>query len=297
MYEQIAANRRRSVYLILGFSILVLALGWVVGQLTGFGYYPVAIAAVVAIAMSWSSYYFSDKIVLTMSHARAADPAEHARLINIVDGLAIAGGMPVPRVYVVDDPAPNAFATGRDPEHAAVAVTTGLLERMNRVELEGVIAHEMSHIRNRDILVSTIAVVLAGVVILLADWMLRGFWHLGARRRGTEVPAAVIGVIGLLLVLLAPVFAQLMKFAVSRRREMLADSSGIELTRYPPGLISALRKLRDDSTVVRTGSRATAHLWIESPLKREGGGARSWLNRLFDTHPPIEDRIKALESI
>jgi len=285
------------VLLIAGFSVLVLGLGWVVGQLTGFGYYPVAIAAIVAIAMSWYSYYFSDRIVLSMSHARSADPAEHARLVNIVEGLAIAGGMPVPKIYVVDDPAPNAFATGRDPEHSAVAVTTGLLERMNRVELEGVIAHEMSHIRNHDILVSTIAVVLAGVVVLMADWMLRGFWRIGGRRRGGDAPAMIIGVIGLVLVLLAPVFAQLMKFAVSRRREMLADSSGIELTRYPPGLISALKKLRDDKTVVRTGSRATAHLWIESPLQREGTGARSWLNRMFDTHPPIEDRIKALESI
>ena len=283
--------------LIVGFSALVLAIGWVVGRLTGFGYYPVAIAAAVAIAMSWYSYYFSDKLVLSMSHARAADPAEHARLVNVVEGLAIAGGMPLPNIYVVDDPAPNAFATGRDPEHAAVAVTTGLLAKMNRVELEAVLAHEMSHIRNRDILVSTIAVVLAGVVVLMADWMLRGFWRLGGRRRGTDAPAMIIGAIGLVLVLLAPVFAQLMQFALSRRREMLADSSGIELTRYPPGLISALKKLRDDKTVVRTGSRATAHLWIESPLQREGGGAGSWLNRLFDTHPPIEDRIKALESI
>lgn len=298
MFELIAANRRRSILLIAGFIVLVTALGWTFGELAGdFGYFAVVIALIFSLGMTWVSYYHSDKIVLKMSKAVPADAGtdpRQARLINIVEGLAIASGIQPPRVYIVTDEAPNAFATGRDPAHAALAVTTGLLDKMNRVELEGVVAHEMAHIKNYDILVTTIAVVLAGVVALMADWLLRGFWRVGGRRKEG---GAIVGVLGLLLALLAPLVAQLLKMSVSRRRELLADSSAVELTRYPPGLISALKKLRDDSTVVRTSSRATAHLWIESPLQRSGSGAASWLNRLFDTHPPIEDRIKILEKI
>jgi heat shock protein HtpX len=300
LYEQIAANRRRSVFLIFSFALLLMAIGWVFGQITGFGYGGLAIAAAVAVVYSWGSYYYSDRLVLAMSRAKPADPVAQARLHNIVEGLAIAAGIGKPKVYIVDDPAPNAFATGRNPQHSAVAVTTGLLEKMDRVELEGVIAHEMSHIRNHDILVTTIAVTLTAAVVLLADWMLRAFWFGGGRRRnneGNNPIALVIAVGGLVLALLSPLIAQLIQAAVSRKRESLADVSGIELTRYPPGLISALKKLRDDTTVVRTGSRATAHLWIESPLQRKGGGAGAWLNRLFDTHPPLEERIQALEHL
>lgn len=277
-----------------------MAIGWVFGQITGFGYGGLAIAAVVAVVYSWGSYYYSDRLVLAMSRAKPADPVAQARLHNIVEGLAIAAGIGKPKVYIVDDPAPNAFATGRNPQHSAVAVTTGLLEKMDRVELEGVIAHEMSHIRNHDILVTTIAVTLTAAVVLLADWMLRSFWFGGGRRRnndGNNPIALVIAIGGLVLALLSPLIAQLIQAAVSRKRESLADVSGVELTRYPPGLISALKKLRDDTTVVRTGSRATAHLWIESPLQRQGGGAGAWLNRLFDTHPPLEERIQVLEHL
>ena len=294
MFEEIAANRRRSVFLILGFIALVLGLGWVFGQLGGVGYAGIILAAIIALAMTFTSYYWSDKLVLAMSHARPADRASHSRLINIVEGLAIAAGIQPPKVYVIDDSAPNAFATGRNPEHAAIAVTTGLMEKMNRVELEAVVAHEMSHIRNYDILVSTIAVVLAGVVALLSDWMLRGFWRVGGRKRSAGLPIAVIG---LAVALLAPLIAQMLKLAVSRRREYLADSSGVALTRYPPGLVSALKKLKEDSTVVRTSSKATAHLWIESPLQRQGPGVASWANRLFDTHPPLDERIRLLEQM
>ena len=295
MYELIAANRRRSALLIATFVLLIVTIGWVFGQFTDLGYIAPLIALVFASGMAFTSYYYSDKIVLSMSKARAADVSEQpqARLVNIVEGLSIAAGMPPPRVFVVDDYAPNAFATGRNPANAAIAVTTGLLAKMNRVELEGIIAHEMAHIRNHDILVSTIAVVLAGSIALLSDWLLRGFWRVGDRKR----TAPIVGVLGLLVVILAPIVAKLMQMAVSRRRELLADSSAIQLTRYPPGLIDALKKLRDDTTVVRTGSRATAHLWIESPLNRTSGGVGSWLNRMFDTHPPIEERIRLLESI
>ncbi|MCA1840560.1 MAG: M48 family metalloprotease [Actinomycetota bacterium] len=296
MYELIASNKRRSILMVIAFVALVAAVGWVFGEVFGVGYLGLPVAAAFAIGMSWFSYFNSDKIVLAMSHARPADHLNNARLMNVVEGLAIAAGLPTPRVFVVDDPAPNAFATGRDPKHAAVAVTTGLLEKMNRVELEGVLAHEMIHIQNHDILVTTIAVVLAGVVTLLSDWMLRGFWRIGGRRRAGGL-GAVIGLVGLVVALLAPLVAQILRMAVSRKRELLADSSGVLLTRYPPGLISALKKLREDSTVVRTSSRATAHLWIESPLDRSQRGFGGWLNRLFDTHPPLDERIKQLEHI
>ncbi len=307
MYELIAANKRRSIVLIAGFALIVIALGWVFGEVTEAGYWGLAIAVVIAVVMSWGSYFFSDKIALAMSRAIPAEPRHFSddlevsrripRLINIVQGLAIAAGIPLPRVYVVKDEAPNAFATGRNPKHAALAVTTGLLKKMNRVELEGVVGHEMAHIRNYDILVTTIAVTLTGVVMLLSDWMLRLFRFGGRRSKGGNPATLVIALVGFALALLSPLIAQLIKAAVSRRRESLADASGIHLTRYPPGLISALKKLRDDTTVVSTGSRATAHLWIESPLQRQGSGFSSWVNRLFDTHPPIEERIRALEQL
>jgi len=307
LYELIAANKRRSIALIASFALIITALGWVFGEFTGFGYYGLVIAALVAIAMSWGSYFYSDKIALAMSRATPADQRQFAdepevakhipRLINIVEGLAIAAGIPAPKIYIVRDVAPNAFATGRNPQHAAVAVTTGLLQKMNRVELEGIIGHELAHVKNYDILVTTIAVTLTGVVMLLSDWMLRMFRFGGRRSRGGNPVTLVIALIGFALAIFAPLFAQLIKAAVSRKREALADVSGIHLTRYPPGLISALKKLRDDSTVVSTASRATAHLWIESPLQRHGSGFASWVNRLFDTHPPLEERIRVLEKI
>lgn len=291
--------------LILSFVVLVSAIGWVFGQLSGFGYPALAIAMLIAIAMTWTSYFASDKIALAMSRAVRADPLQHARLINIVEGLSIAAGITKPpRVYVVNDSAPNAFATGRNPDHAAIAVTTGLLEKMERVELEGVIAHEMAHIRNYDILVTSIAVTLAATLVLLSDFFLRGmrFGAVGGRRRssgnggGGNPIGLVLVVAGIVLAILSPLIAQLVKAAVSRKREALADATGVQLTRYPPGLIRALKKLQEDTTVVRTGSRATAHMWIESPLQRKFG-ATGWWNRLFDTHPPLEERIQALERI
>jgi heat shock protein HtpX len=238
-----------------------------------------------------------------VSHAKPADPVAHARLHNLVEGLCIAAGLPKPRVYVIDDDAPNAFATGRNPRHAAVAVTNGLLARLNRVELEGVLAHELSHVKNYDILVSTLAVTLVGVVTVLADVALRFLWFGGPRHDDDSSdsgpgPAAILAVFGFALLLVAPLVARLMQFAVSRRREALADVTGVELTRYPPGLISALEKLRDDTTVVHSASRATAHLWIESPIARaRSEGRQAWLNRLFDTHPPLEERIAALREL
>jgi heat shock protein HtpX len=300
VYEQITANKRRSVLLIAAFVALVVGIGWAFDVVVGAGGVAVAVALVVSLVMTVGSYFASDRIALAMSHAQPADPQVYRRYHNLVEGLCIAAGLPKPRLYVIDDPAPNAFATGRNPQHAALAVTTGLLDRMNRVELEGVLAHELSHVRNRDILVTTITVVLVGVIALVADWALRFLWWGGPRHRSDSRdgrgPAAAIGILGIVLIVLAPLVARLMHFAVSRRREALADFSAVRLTRYPPGLVSALEKLRDDSSVVHSASRATAHLWIESPLeRREGRGA--WLNRLFDTHPPLGERIEALKEL
>lgn len=284
-----------------GFVLLIVALVFAVDLLLGYGPVWVAVAFVVALLLAWGAYYNSDKIALSVSRARPAEGPEYARYHNLVEGLCIAGGLPKPRLYVVDDPAPNAFATGRNPRHAALAVTTGLLEKMNRVELEGVLAHELSHVKNYDILVSTLAVTLVGTVALLADLGARTmFWTGGRGRRDSSRggPAGLVLLIfALVLLIVAPLIARIMQAAVSRRRESLADASAVKLTRYPPGLISALEKLRDDQTVVRSASKATAQLWIESPLDTEKGHRGARLNGLFSTHPPLEERIKALKEM
>ena len=283
--------------------ILVLLVGWAIQLLFGFGFAGVLVALVFAGGVSAVGYWKSDSIALAMSHARPADPTAHARLHNLVEGLCIAAGLPKPRVYVIEDDAPNAFATGRNPRHAAVAVTTGLMEKLTRIELEGVLAHELSHIKNYDILVSTLAVTLVGVVAVVTDFSLRFMWWGGPRHRddsraGGGGPAAAFAIVGLVLLVVAPLVAKVMQATISRRREALADVSGVALTRYPPGLISALEKLRDDTTVVHSSSRATAHLWVESPLARTPEEGRlSRLNRLFDTHPPLEERIQALKEL
>jgi heat shock protein HtpX len=282
---------------------LVVAVVWAINLLIGYGVAGLVVALLLAGAGAFFAYWNSDKVALAMSHARPADPQQYARFHNLVEGLCIAAGLPKPRLYIIEDPAPNAFATGRDPRHAALAATTGLLEKMNRIELEGVLAHELSHVKNYDILVSTLAVTLVGVVALLTDFSLRFLWWGGPRHRddnspGGGGPAAALAIVGFLLLLLAPLVARVMQAAVSRRRESLADVSGVALTRYPPGLISALEKLRDDTTVVHSSSRATAHLWVESPLARTPEEGRlSRLNRLFDTHPPLDDRIQALKEL
>lgn len=299
MYDEIASNKRKSALLIVVFILLVIAVGAAFSYLLSWGPAGIVIATVFALSTSAISYWKSDSIALAMSRAQPADTQEYARLHNIVEGLAIASGLPKPRVYIVEDAAPNAFATGRNPQHAAIAVTTGLLEKMNRVELEGVLAHEMSHIKGYDILVSTIAVTLVGVIALLADWGLRSLFWGGRKNDNNSGPVAVVfALLAVLFMVLAPLIAVLMQAAVSRRRESLADIQAIHMTRYPPGLISALEKLRDDKTVVNTASRATAHLWIESPLARtKEEGHLSRLNHLYDTHPPLDDRIAALRAL
>ena len=301
MYEQIASNKRRSAALIFGFVILLVLVGVVVGQLIGGGPMASIVALVIAAVMAFTSYWKSDSIALAVSRAVPADPTTYQRLHNLVEGLCIAGGLPKPKVYVINDPAPNAFATGRNPQHAAIAVTTGLLEKMNRVELEGVVAHELSHIRNYDILVSTIAVTLVGSIALMTDLAIRMMWWNGGRtsREGDRSNGSnPLALFGFVLLILAPIIAKAMQAAVSRKRETLADVSACQMTRYPPGLISALEKLRADQTATHSASMATAHMWIEQPLSGvSDGGKLSFFHRMFNTHPPLDDRFALLKDL
>mgnify|MGYP001038381952 FL=1 len=295
MYDQIAANKLRSTALIVVFVLLVALIGYVFGQATDWGYLGLVAALVVAFVMAWGSYWYSDKIVLSISRARPVDRDVEPYLVNTIEGLAIAAGLPVPNAYVIDDPAPNAFATGRNPEHGAIAVTTGLVQMMSRQELEGVIAHELSHIKNYDTLVQTLAAVLAGTVTLVSEWMLRSFWWGGGRRRNNDSGqfGAIMMVVAIVLALLAPLAAVLIQMAISRKREFLADASAAMLTRYPPGLAGALRKISGDPNQLRTANKATESLYIANPLKRTGSG----MNALFNTHPPIAERIAKLEAM
>ncbi|MFM8564050.1 MAG: M48 family metallopeptidase [Acidimicrobiia bacterium] len=301
MFDEIRSNKRRSVALIATFVVITLAIGVVVGALIGGGLVPSTIALVVASVMAITSYWKSDQIALRVSRAVPADPVSYQRLHNLVEGLCIASGLPKPRVYVIDDPAPNAFATGRNPQHAAIAVTTGLLEKMNRVELEGVVAHELSHIRNYDILVSTIAVVLVGTIAIITDVTIRMMWWNGGRvrRDGDRNDGAnPLALVGIVLLIVAPIVAKAMQAAVSRRRETLADVSACQMTRYPPGLISALEKLKADTTTTHAASMATAHMWIEQPLSGvRDEGRLGWFHRMFDTHPPLDARIALLKEL
>ena len=296
MYEQIARNKWKSFFLIMFFLCLIFALSWVFGELTGLGPYGLAIAVIIAIAMTFGSYYASDKIVLAISRAKPVKKEDYPYLYNVVEGLAIAAGLPKPRCYIIDDTAPNAFASGRNPKNSVIVVTKGLLEKLNRAELEGVIAHEMAHIKNYDIRVQTLAVVMVGIVALLSDWILRTlFWGRGRRRSDSKGRggAEIFIVVGLVLAILSPLIAQLLRLAISRKREFLADANGAFLTRYPPGLASALRKLAADREPLEAANKATAHLYIVNPLKDFKGK----VNKLFSTHPPVEERIAALEKM
>ena len=298
MYEQIAANKRKTFLLIAGFVLVLFLVGAAFNFLLKGGIAGIVIIAVIVIASSLVSYFNSDKAALAISHAKPADPQQYARLYNLVEGLCIASGLPMPRLYIIEDDAPNAFSTGRNPKHAAVAVTTGLLAKMNRVELEGVLAHELSHIRNYDILVMTLTVTMVGMIALLSDFFLRFMFFGGERDNDSNGPiGAILAIFGFMLLIFAPIIAYIMQFAVSRRREYLADASGAQLTRYPPGLISALEKLKADTTSIHSASKATAHLWIEEPLDKETKKGPGRLNHLFDTHPPLDDRIRALQAM
>lgn len=305
MYEHIASNKRKTVLLVIGAMAFLGGLGFLLGALfyspaEGLVWMTVGIA--IAAIQSFVSLRYGDRMVLSASRARKITHEEDPRLHNLVEGLAIAGGLPKPEIYVVPERALNAFATGRDPEHSSIAVTQGLLDSLSRVELEGVLAHELSHVGNRDILVSTVVATLVGAAVLISEFFLRMtmFGGRGGRdsngNSGNPVQLIMMAV-GLVLIVLAPVFAGLIQMAVSREREYLADASGAMLTRYPPGLISALRKIQAGSGIpmLRTND-ATAHLWLNQPSRVEGEKS-SGLERLFNTHPPIAERIRRLEEM
>jgi len=296
MWEQITSNKVKSTLLVVFFVAFVIFLGWIFGKTTVWGPAGPVLAAIIAGVMAFTGYYNSDKIVLAISHARPATKQEYPYLYNTVEGLAVAAGLPTPKLYIVDDTAPNAFATGRNPEHAAIAVTTGLLQKLNRAELEGVVGHEMSHIADYDTLLMTLTVVMVGTVALVSDWMLRSFlWGGGRRRRdsGGGQAGMILMLVALALAILSPIIAQLIRLAISRRREFLADANSARLTRYPEGLASALEKLAGDTEPLEVANKATAHLYIVNPLKSIGGT----MNGLFSTHPPIEKRVAALRAM
>lgn len=292
LYTHKDANIRKTWFLMTMFLLVVIGLGWF------FSYYYgnpniLIIFALFSIFMNIGAYWFSDKVVVALAGAHAVEKAKYPDLYNVVENLSITAGLPMPKLYVINDPSPNAFATGRDPKHAAVAVTTGLLQIMERTELEGVLAHELSHIGNRDMLVSTVAVVLAGFVSIIADIFLRSrMFHFGGGDNNNRENNGVLMLVGLVFAILAPIFATLIQLAISRKREYLADASGALLTRYPEGLASALKKIGEYGKPMQRQSSAIAHLYLANP---EGSGrfARR-AAALFMTHPPIEDRIKAL---
>ncbi len=299
MYDQIGSNKFKSVLLIAFFIVLVLAVGWAFGYASDWGPAGLALALVFAFVMTWTSYWYSDKIVLGMSRARPVSREQEPHLFHSVEGLAIAAGIPTPACYVIDDPAPNAFATGRNPEHAALAVTTGLMEQLDRLELEGVIGHEMAHIKNYDTLVQTLAAVMAGTVVLLSDWMFHAWFWGGGRKRGNDSSSSGIGsvlaLVAVALLILSPFFAAIIQMAISRKREYLADANGALLTRYPQGLADALKKISTDKNQLRSANKATESMYIYNPLKDIRGG--KGINALFDTHPPIAERIQRLEAM
>ncbi|MFH1611952.1 MAG: zinc metalloprotease HtpX [bacterium] len=293
LYTQKDANIRKTWLLITVFLVLVIGIGW------AFSYQfnsPIIliIAVLFSSAMSITSYWYSDKIVLKMSKAVEVKHDENPDLYHIVENLCITAGLPTPKIYIIDEMAPNAFATGRNPEHAVVAVTKGLLQILDRSELEGVIAHELSHIGNRDMLLSAVVVVLVGMIALLSDWFLR-WTFLGGRRRGSRDSGGDLGVflmiVGLVLAIFSPIIAMMMQMAISRKREFLADTSGALLTRYPEGLARALEKISQSPAKLSVANKATAHLYIANPLRGKK------VSKLFMTHPPIEERLKALRSM
>ena len=301
IYTNISANKWHSVVTMTVFVALVIALGYVFGVVLRLPWL-LPLAIVVAIAQTFSAYWWSDKVALAVSGAHEVDKAQAPELYRIVENLSITAGLPMPRVYVIDDPSPNAFATGRDPEHAAVAVTSGLLAKLDKPELEGVLAHEFSHVGNYDIRLSSIIVVLVGFVVLMSDFFLRyTFWGGGGRRNnnnsGDGQVQAVLMLVGIVLALLSPLIAMLMQLAISRKRELLADADGALLTRNPNGLADALEKITADPLSMRAANKATAHLFITSPLHDAKGKTKGFVAGLFDTHPDPAVRIAALREM
>ncbi len=304
VYESVDSNKRKSVLIVVLFVVFVVVAAVLIakGMAAYYGYQSTGmeftgIALIISGVMSFASYYWSDRVVLGLSGARPADRKRDFLFYTVAENMSLAAGVPMPKLFVIDDTAMNAFATGRDPKHASIAATTGLLSRLNRTELEGVVGHEMSHVANYDTRLMSVVVVLVGLITLLGDALLRAsFWGGRSRDREEGNSGAIFVVLGLVFAILSPIIAQLIQLAISRRREFLADASAIKLTRQPSGLISALKKLGSDKEPLEVANKATAHLYITNPLKNQTGGV-TWFANLFNTHPPLSDRIKALESM
>ncbi|HEX7017625.1 MAG TPA: M48 family metallopeptidase [Patescibacteria group bacterium] len=298
-YDLVQSNKNKSLLIVTLFMIFIVGATYVMSVGLGYGLDIVGIALIVSGLMSFASYWWSDSIILSISGAREAKREEFFDFYTVTENLAMSQRMPRPKLYVIEDTAMNAFATGRDPEHAVICATTGLLSRLNRAELEGVIAHELSHVKNYDIRLMSVVTILVGFMALLADWFLRMSYLGGGRRRNNESGGqlqVILFAAGLLLALLSPLIAQLIQLAISRRREFLADASGASMTKNPDGLARALEKIAGDHEPLEAANKATAHLYISNPLKNHKD-AVGWFAGLFQTHPPVKERIKALRAL
>lgn len=292
MYKQIDSNKRKSFLLMLIFVLVIVGLGWIWGYYYGEGgYFITVLAAIFAMLMSALSFFAGDKIALAQSGAHEIKKEDNPYVYRMVENLAITAGIPTPKIHIINDPAMNAFATGRDPEHSSIALTTGIINGLENEELEGVIAHEMSHIKNFDIRLMMVVIVCVGIITLMADWLLRSFVWGKRSNDNNKQGGAIIMIIGLVLAILSPLFAKLIQLAVSRKREYLADASGALLTRYPEGLARALEKINRQNQPLRRANKATAHLYISNPF------SAAKVSNLFSTHPPIEKRVAVLRSM
>ena len=297
IYTQADSNVRKTWFLITGFLVFIIAIGWLFSYLMD-DQVILFVAVILSVFMSFGSYWYSDKIVLSMVRANPLEHNQNPELYHIVENLCITAGLPLPKIYIIPEVQPNAFATGRDAKHAVVAVTQGLLNKLNKTEVEGVIAHELSHIGNKDMLLATVVAILAGILAMASNIFLRvSFWGGGRRSSNNDKggAGALLAVLGIVAAILAPIAATLIQLAISRKREFLADADGALLTRYPEGLASALEKISSDQAPMRIINNATSSLYISSPFK--GKQTTSWLTKLFMTHPPIEERIKALRDM
>lgn len=300
MYQDIRNNKIKTGFIVSLFVIVIALIIYYICMAFDLGYMSIIIAMIFSIGSAWASYYYSDKIVLSINRAHPASQEQYQKLNNILDGLMVSSGLSDrPRLYVVDDPQPNAFATGRNPKNAVICVTTGLLEKMDYYELEGVIAHELSHIKNYDIRLSAVVSVMVGFMVILTDWVSRAlFWgRFGDDDNDGNRGNPILMLIGLICLILAPIFGQLMQLALSRRREYLADASAVELTRNPDGLISALQKLDADTNQLRTANNSTAHMYIVNPFKSNLKNGKKRKTSLLSTHPSIDDRIEAIRNL
>lgn len=297
VYERVDQNKARSTIVVVVFFVFIALSVWLISQAFGYGPESLALALILAGGSSFAGYWWSDKIILGISGARPASREKDFQFYTVTENLAMAARLPLPKLYVIDDSAPNAFATGRDPKNAVICATSGLLQKLDRTELEGVIAHELSHVGNYDVRLMSVVTVLVGFVTLLADWLLRGAaFRVRGRNRESGQVGMILFMAGILLAFLSPIIAQLIKLALSRRREHLADAEAVKLTRFPDGLARALEKISADREPLEAANKATAHLYITNPLKNHHDRI-GWFAGLFNTHPPVEERIKALRAM